>query len=181
MKIGLPGTFFQTEISHTTFLLSGAAVAFAGETTGLATCTLASHLLKTGDYVTFSGTTGTGATVLNNSTWGPITKTSSGVYTFPCTIPSTVTAGGTIVQEKLYFFAAGTWVVLPGANGGVEYNPDNTWGKIAPTSTSGPDTSSWRDFIDASDTPSVMFQTDGYAFRFRDEGTTATSYFSQLT
>ena len=179
-KIVRPGSYFNTEIARTTFLLSGAAVSFAGETTGLATVTLASHLLVTGDYVTFSGTTGTGATPLNNSVWGPITKTTSGVYTFPCTIASTVTAGGTIVQEKLLMITAGTWIARTGANGVIEYNPDNTWGAIAPTSTSGPDTSSWRVFMAASSTNAHQFNTDGYAFRFRDNGTTATSYLSLI-
>ena len=167
-KITRPGNWFNTEVSVATFLLSGAAISLDGTT---ATVTLASHLLSTGDYVTFSGCTTT--TGNNNATWGPITKTSSSVYTFPCTLSGTVT--GTIVQEKLYFPPAGDWTVVLGANGAIEYNPANTWGAVYPTSAAGGDV--WRSLIAASGTGT--FTTDGISYRFRQNGTTATSYFSQ--
>ena len=170
-KIVLPGSWFATEITRTTFLLSGASISLSGTK---ATVTLASHLLVTGDYVTFSGTTST--TGLNTATWGPITKTASGTYTFPCTI--TGSPGGTIVQEKLYFFAAGVWTCLVGANGAIEYCPNNNWGKAAPNGD-GTDTT-WRTLVAASTAYGRSFSTDGYSVRFRDNGTTATSYFSKV-
>ncbi len=171
-KIVLPGSWFATEISRTTFKL---AVATSIVLNGvIATVTSASHLLVSGDYTTFSAATG--ITALNDATWGPITKTSSSVYTFPCALTGSVT--GSPIQEKLYFFAAGTWVVITGANGAVEYCPNNAWGKVAPTGD-GSDTT-WRSFIAASTTAGRTLITDGYSFRFRDNGTTATSYLSKV-
>lgn len=161
--------WFDDEVSYTLFKLSGASISLDGTT---ATVTLASHLLTTGDYVTFSGTTG--VTGLNNATWGPVTVTSSGAYTFPCTL--TGSPAGTIVQEKLYFFGAGDWNVLLGANGAIEYNSNNVWGEDYPTSSAGGDT--WRTLIAASG--SGVFTTDGISYRFRQNGTTATSYFSLI-
>lgn len=173
-KIVRPGNTFNTEVSNALFKLTVATgITFSGT---VATVTCASHLMATGDYVTYSGTTGAGATVLNGATWGPVTRTSSSVYTFPCTIASTVTAGGTIVQEKLYFPPAGDWMCLLGANGTIEYNSDNGWGAVYPTSSAGGDT--WRVAIAAS--AGGYFTTDGIAVRFRENGTTATSYFSQF-
>src|ERR1700690_3189141 len=168
-KIGVPGFSFNTEVTNALFNLSGAAISLSGTT---ATVTLAAPLLSAGDYVTFSGTTST--TALNGAVWGPVAITSSSVYTFPCTV--TGTAGGTIVQEKLYFPAAGAWFAVTGANGAIEYNPDNKWGQAYPTSGAGGDT--WRVLIAAS--AAGTFYTDGFAVRFRENGTTATSYFSQV-
>lgn len=161
-------SWFASEVSIALFKLSGAAIAVDGTT---ATVTLASHLLSTGDYVTYSGVTG--VTGLNNAVWGPVTVTSSGAYTFPCTL--TGTPAGTIVQEKLYFPPAGDYCATLAANGAVEYNPDNLWAADYPTSSNGGDT--WRTLIAASG--SGYFTTDGRSLRFRENGTSATSYFSK--
>lgn len=176
-KIVRAGNWFLTELANALFKLSGASIALNGT---IATVTLASHLLATGDQTTFSGTTG--VTALNNATWGPVTVTGSGTYTFPCSL--TGSPGGTIVQEKLFFFPAGQWIVNLGANGQVEYNPDNSYGANFGISggsggqlNSGPD-ATWRILIPAS-TPG-NFDTDGFAVRFRENGTTATSNFSQV-
>lgn len=162
--------WFRTEVDNALFKLSGAAIAVDGSE---ATVTLAAHLLTTGDYVTFSGVTGTGVTGLNSSTWGPVTVNSSSEYTFPCTL--TGTAAGTIVQEKLYFPPAGDYNCSLGANGAVEYNANNLWGQDYPTSNNGGDV--WRTLIAASGAGS--FTTDGISYRFRENGTTATSHFSR--
>lgn len=177
-KIVRAGNFFATEVSIALFKLSGAAIAIAS---GVATVTLANHLLTTGDLVTFSGVTG--VTGLNNATWGPVTVTASGTYTFPTAL--TGSPGGTIVQEKLYFPAAGEWVCLLGANGQLEYNPDNTYGANFGLSTGAGGTANagldatWRILIAAS--AAGRFVTDGYSFRFRENGTTATSVFSMVS
>ncbi len=162
-------SWFKTEISNALFKLSGASITLNGTE---ATVTLAAHLLSTGDYVTFSGTTGT--TGLNGATWGPVTVNSSSEYTFPCTI--TGTPAGTIVQEKLYFPPAGDYCCILGANGDLEYNPDNGWAEDYPTSGAGGDT--WRKLIAASS--QGTFTTDGRSIRFRQNGTTATSRFSPV-
>lgn len=167
-KIVLAGTWLGTEVSNALFKLSGASISLDGTT---ATVTLAAHLLSTGDYVTFSGVTG--VTGLNNCTWGPVTVTNSGAYTFPCTL--TGSPAGTIVQEKLYFPPAGDYYATLGANGALEYNPGNTYATNGPSS--GLDTT-WRTLIPASG--SGHFTTDGYGVRFRENGTTATSYFNPI-
>lgn len=171
-KIVRAGSFFVTpEIAIALFKLSGASISIAA---GVATVTLASHLLTTGDMVTFSGVTGTGSTALNDSTWGPITVLTSSTYTFP--VPTGVVStsiGGTIVQEKLYFPAAGEWFAVLGANGVIEYDPGNLYGING--NNSGLDVT-WRTAVAAS--TSGNFATDGYAVRFRENGTTATSRFS---
>lgn len=181
-KIVRAGNWFATEVSNALYKLSGASIAITAQ---VATVTLASHLLSTGDLVTFSGVTGTGSTALNAATWGPVTVTNSGVYTFPVgpAIVST-SIGGTIVQEKLYFPPAGDWVCVLGANGQVEYNPDNlvgaNWGLstgVGGLSNGGLD-ATWR--VGVATSSSGRFTTDGYQFRFRENGTTATSYFSQV-
>ena len=168
-----PGSYFATEVSNALFKLSGASISISG---GVATVTLASHLLSTGDQTTFSGVTG--VTALNNDVWGPVTVTSSSVYTFPTAL--TGSPAGTIVQEKLYFFPAGSWFVVLGANGQVEYNPDNKYGAASAGGVSGGAGSggTWRTLIAAS--ASGYFSTDGYSVRFRENGTTATSYFARV-
>lgn len=173
-KIVRAGNFFDTEVSIALFKLSGASIAISA---GVATVTLASHLLTTGDIVTFSGVTG--VTGLNNASWGPVTVTSSGVYTFPTAL--TGTPAGTIVQEKLYFPPAGQYFCVLGANGQVEYNPDNTYGAnyglstgVGGSANAGLD-ATWRILVAAS--ASGDFVCDGYNVRFRENGTTATSFF----
>lgn len=178
--------FFQAEISNALFKLSGAAISLDGTT---ATVTLASHLLTTGDYVTYSGATG--VTAMNNATWGPVTVVSSSSYTFPCTQTGTVT--GTIVQEKLYFPPPGTWYCTLAANGALEYNPASTLltSGLSGNTSLGTDTT-WRTLIAASG--AGMFKSDSQpqiglssstltflgSVRFRENGTTATSYFSRV-
>lgn len=171
-KIALPGSFFQPEVSTAGFKLAVATGIVLDGTT--ATVTSASHLMAAGNYVTFSGCTG--VTGVNNATWGPVNITSSSVYTFPCSLSGSVT--GSPVQEKLYFMPAGVWDCILGANGQLEYCPNNQWGKNYPGSSSGSD-STWRVLIAAS--AGGRFETDGYSIRFRENGTTATSYFSQQT
>lgn len=166
--IGIPGASFNTEIAMTRFKLSGAAIAIAN---GIATVTLATHLMTTGDYVTFSGVTGTGVTPLNNATWGPVTVTTSGIYTFPTLL--TGTPAGTIVQEPL-IFPVGDIFAINGANGQFEYNPDNAGypgGGYLVTAAQ-----VWRTILAASATGA--FHSDGLAVRFRCNGTTATSNWS---
>lgn len=171
-KIVRAGSYFATpEISNALFKLSGASISIAA---GVATVTLAAHLLATGDQVTFSGVTGTGSTALNDSTWGPVTVLTSSTYTFP--VPAAVVStsiGGTIVQEKLYFPPAGDWFATLGANGVLEYDSGNLYGING--NNSGLDIT-WRVAVAASS--SGNFSTDGYAVRFRENGTTATSRFS---
>ncbi len=179
--------FFQTEVSNALFKLAVATSIVLDGT--IATVTSASHLMVTGDYVTFSGATG--VTAINNVTWGPVTRVSSSVYTFPCTLTGSVT--GSIVQEKLYFPPAGQWYCTLGANGQVEYNPASTLlvsGLTNGKTSLGTDTT-WRILVAASSYGN--FTSDGQpipgtgtptayigSFRFRENGTTATSYFSRV-
>jgi hypothetical protein len=179
--------WFQTEVSNALFKLAVATSIVLDGTT--ATVTSASHLMVTGDYVTYSGATG--ITAINNATWGPVTVTSSSVYTFPCTLTGSVT--GSPVQEKLYFPPAGSWVCTLGANGQLEYNPastllvsglsgntslgtDTTWRVLVAASTNGSFTSDCQPIISNGTTVSTACIG---SIRFRENGTTATSYFSR--
>lgn len=177
--------WFQAEISNALFKLAVATGITLDGTT--ATVTSAAHLMVTGDYVTFSGATG--VTAINNVTWGPVTVTSSSVYTFPCALTGTVT--GSPVQEKLYFPPAGGWYCTLGANGQLEYNPASTLlvsGLVPGTNTSLGTDSTWRILIAASAggqftsdcQPKIGTNSTAYlgSVRFRENGTTATSYFS---
>jgi hypothetical protein len=168
--IVLPGQSFRTEIAMARFKLSGASIAISG---GIATVTLASHLMTTGDYVTFSGVTG--VTALNNATWGPVTVTASNTYTFPTAL--TGSPAGTIVQEPLIFPVPGDSYAVLGANGQIEYNPDNTGFPGSGATITAAQT--WRTLIAASGTG--YFLADGQAVRFRCNGTTATSNWSTYT
>ncbi len=164
--------FFQTEVSNALFKLAVATSIVLDGT--IATVTSASHLMVTGDYVTFSGATG--VTAINNVTWGPVTRVSSSVYTFPCTLTGSVT--GSIVQEKLYFPPAGQWYCTLGANGQVEYNPASTLlvsGLTNGKTSLGNFTSDGQP-IPGTGTPTAYIGS----FRFRENGTTATSYFSRV-
>lgn len=177
--------FFQTEISNALFKLAVSSSITLNATTGVATVASTAHLLSTGDYVTFSGATG--VTAINNVTWGPVTKVDANSYTFPCSLSGSVT--GSPVQEKLYFPPPGNWFCTLGANGQLEYNPASTLlvsGLTGGVTSLGTDTT-WRILIAAS--AGGMFTSDGqFAFgsstaylgsvRFRENGTTATSYFS---
>lgn len=178
--------WFQAEISNALFKLAVATGIVLDGT--IATVTSASHLMATGDYVTFSGATG--VTGINNVTWGPVTRTSSSVYTFPCTLTGTVT--GSPVQEKLYFPPVGQYYCTLGANGDLEYNPASTLlvSGLSGSTSLGTDTT-WRKLIAASGQGS--FKSDGQpipavgtptaylgSVRFRENGTTATSYFSRI-
>lgn len=183
-KIVRQGDFYETEITQSVFQLSGASIAISN---GVATVTLASHLLSTGALVTFSGVTGTGVTGLNNATWGPITVVNSGSYTFPCGLVGT--PGGTIIQNgPLFFIPAGQWHCNLGANGQIEYDPGNLYGLNLSTpavpNVTGPGGSAptgldttWRILIAASGAGD--FVCDGYNARFRPNGTTASSFFSR--
>jgi hypothetical protein len=175
-------TWFKTEISNALFKLAVATGITLDGTK--ATVTSASHLLSTGDYTTFSGATG--VTAINNVTWGPITKVDANSYTFPCTLTGTVT--GSPVQEKLYFPQAGNWYSTLGANGQLEYNPASTLlvSGLSGNTSLGTDTT-WRILIAASgaggftsDGQLLIGSTTAYigSIRFRQNGTTATSYFS---
>ena len=177
--------WFQAEVSNALFKLAVATGIVLDGTT--ATVTSASHLMVTGDYVTFSGATG--VTAVNTATWGPVTVTSSSVYTFPCTLTGSVT--GSPVQEKLYFPPAGQWYCTLGANGALEYNPASTLlvSGLSNGKTSLGTDSTWRVLIAASGTGDftsdgqlVVGSTTAYigSVRFRENGTTATSYFSRV-
>lgn len=173
--------FFQTEISNALFKLAVATSIVLDGT--IATVTSASHLLSTGNYTTFSGATG--VTAINAATWGPVTVLSSSAYTFPCTLTGSVT--GSPVQEKLYFPPPGNWYCTLGANGAVEYNPASVLlvSGLNGNTSLGVDTT-WRSLIAAS--AAGTFTSDGQllsgttnyigSIRFRENGTTATSYFS---
>lgn len=180
--------WFQTEVSNALYKLAVATSIVLDGTT--ATVTSASHLMVDGDYVTYSGATG--VTAVNNATWGPVTVTSSSVYTFPCTLTGSVT--GSPVQEKLYFPPAGQWVCTLGANGQLEYNPASTLltSGLSGNTSLGTDTT-WRILIAAS--ANGVFVSDCQpimatgtttstacigSIRFRENGTTATSYFSRV-
>lgn len=175
--------YFQAEITNSLFKLAVATgITLSGT---VATVTSANHLLTTGDYVTFSGATG--VTAINNVTWGPVTVTSSSVYTFPCTLTGSVT--GSPVQEKLFFPQAGAWFCTIGANGQLEYNPGSTLlvSGLSGNTSLGTDTT-WRLLIPATD--DGTFWSDGQlligvnptayigSVRFRQNGTTASSFFS---
>lgn len=173
--------YFQAEVSNALFKLAVATSIVLNGT--IATVTSASHLMVTGDYVTYSGATG--VTAINNVTWGPVTVVSSSVYTFPCTLTGSVT--GSPVQEKLYFPPPGNWYCTLGANGALEYNPASTLlvSGLSGNTSLGTD-STWRSLIAASG--AGCFTSDGQVLtgttnyigsvRFRENGTTATSYFS---
>lgn len=166
IKIGVIGQAFNTEVSITRFKLSGAAITLDGT---LATVTLAAHLFTAaGQQVTFSGATG--VTGLNDQTWTINAITSSSVYTFPCLLTGTVT--GTIIQEPIFTLPPGFLFMRNGANGLVEYNPDNLFN--SPTSSG----ETWRTIIAAS--ANGMIWSDGNAVRFRANGTTATTNYSQV-
>lgn len=179
-------SWFATEIANALFKLAVATGITLDGTT--ATVTSAAHLMVTGDYVTFSGATG--VTGINDVTWGPVTVTSSSVYTFPSTLTGTVT--GSPVQEKLYFPPAGQYCCTLGANGQLEYNPASTLltSGLSGNVSLGTDTT-WRILIAASG--SGWFESDCQpilgvgvqtafigSVRFRENGTTATSRFSQI-
>ncbi len=179
--------WFQAEISNALFKLAVATSIVLDGTK--ATVTSANHLLTTGDYVTFSGATG--VTAINNVTWGPVTVTASNIYTFPTTLTGSVT--GSPVQEKLYFPPAGQYCCTLGANGQLEYNPASTLltsGLSNAYISLGTDTT-WRILIAASgagwfesDCQPIPVTGAPTAFigsvRFRENGTTATSYFSRV-
>jgi len=156
------------EVSITRFLLSGAAITLDGVN---ATVTLANHLNTiVGQQVTFSGATG--VTAINNQTWTIGAITSTGVYTFPCTLTGTVT--GTIVQEPVFTLPWGLSIVRTGANAIVEYNSDNLYLNVngsaaAPT---------WKT-LQAVSVIGVV-PSDGWSVRLRCSGTTATTFFSPI-
>lgn len=152
------------EVTISRFALSGAAIALDGTT---ATVTLAAHLNTiVGQQVTFSGATG--VTALNNQTWTINNITSTGVYTFPCTLTGTVT--GTIVQEPVFTLPNGVTFIRVSSNGQVEYNPDNLFN--SPTSSG----ETWRILIAAG--ANGIAPSDGNAVRLRCNGTTASTVFS---
>jgi hypothetical protein len=164
MKIGVPGTTFQTEISSAVFKTSVTSITLSGTA---ATVTATAHGVSVGDIVTFSGVTG--VTSLNTTNWQVASVTSSSVYTIATTL--TGTPAGTIIQEPVTLLGAGQWIVTLGANCLIEYNPDNLGvvGGIGAT---------WRTLVAASGYGGL--ETDGSGIRVRFSGTTATSYFSRI-
>lgn len=167
MKIGVPGTTFQTELSYATFKTSVTSITLTGS---LATVVATAHGLSVGSLTTFSGVTG--VTALNGTIWQVASVTDANTYTFTTTL--TGTPAGTIIQEPVILPAAGQWICTTAANCLVEYNPDNT----GVVSTTGGTSSTWRTLIAASSLGS--FATDGYGIRIRFSGTTATSTFSKF-
>jgi hypothetical protein len=165
-RLPLKGYMFNTEVSVTRFKLSGASIAISGTT---ATVTLASHLMSVGDLVTFSGVTG--ATGLNNQTWTVLTVPTTGTYTFDCGTV-TGTPAGTIVQEPVFLLPSGMNFVITGANAAIEYNPDNLY---TASNSSG---ETWRSILPVS--LQGMVYSDGNAVRIRCNGTTATTYYSNV-
>jgi len=163
-RLPMIGYMFQAEVSKTRFLLSGATIAISG---GVATVTLASHLMSVGDQVTFSGVTG--ATGLNNQTWTVATVPTSGTYTINVGTV-TGTPAGTIVQEPVFTLPPGYIFAVLGANAVIEYNPDNLFNSVTASGET------WRTIVAASSSNTVY--SDGNAVRMRCNGTTATSYYS---
>lgn len=186
-KIPSPGNSFITEVPISTFKLGNAAIV-VDAVNNIATVTLTAHLLAVGDYVTFSGAATN--TSFNNNTFKVVSVTSANVYVV--NISAVVAAlgsptGAAIIQERLSFLggvnpgsgantnsAAGFWFYQLGANGVLEYNPDNNFGANGP----GYGSETWRTLAAAS--TNGLFWTDGYNVRFRQNGTTATSNFSQV-
>ena len=170
MKMGLPNDYFGTVVAYAKVQGSVTSISITG---GVATATQTSHGYATGDLVTFSGITGTGVTGLNGAHW-QVTSTGANTYTFITSLTGTV--GGTILAQPIYLFTTGEWQILNGVNGIVEYNPDNTVDSAIISSQGVVGT--WRSAVPVS--TSAFFHTDGYAYRFRANGTTATSYFSPV-
>lgn len=168
-KLGVPNSYFNTEIANAQAAASVTGIAIVGN---VATATQTAHGYAVGQLVTFSGVTGTGVTGLNGAHWS-ITSVTANTYTFNTTLAGTV--GGTIVAQPVTVFGSGDWTALLGANGVVEYNPDNTADALSGVGIVG---ATWRQLIAASG--SGVFHTDGNAYRFRASGTAATSYFSQV-
>lgn len=169
-KLGVPNDYFATEIANANVQASVTSITIAA---GIATVTQTAHGYAVGQLVTFSGVTGAGVTGLNGAHWQVATVPSANTYTFATTLTGTV--GGTVVAQPVYVFGSGDWTVLLGANGVVEYNPDNTADALSGVGVTG---ATWRQLIAASG--SGVFHTDGNAYRFRASGTTATSYLSQV-
>lgn len=187
MKIPTAGSSFITEVPIATFKLGNAAIV-VDAVNNLATVTLVAHLLSVGDYVTFSGAATN--TSFNNNTFKVSSVTSANVYVV--NISAVVAAlgsptGAAIIQERLSLLggvnpgsgantnsAAGFWFYQLGANGILEYCPDNSFGSNGP----GFGSETWRTLAAAS--TNGMFFADGYNVRFRQNGTTATSNFSQV-
>lgn len=167
-KLGVPGIYYATEVADAVYKTSVTSITISG---GVATVTATAHGLSVGSWTSFSGVTGTGVTGLNGDCWQVLTVPTANTYTFATSLSGT--PGGTIIQEPLTILAAGTWVYVLGANGLMEYNPDNKFGQSGNGSAG-----TWRTLTAASATGVVT--TDGFAVRFRHNGTTATSYLSQV-
>ena len=156
------------EVSIIRFLLSGAAIVLDGVN---ATVTLAAHLNTiVGQQVTFSGATGPGAQ-LNNQTWTIGSITSTSVYTFPCSLAAG-TATGTIVQEPVFTLPQGFVFVKTLANAIVEYNSDNLYVNANGSATA----PTWKTILAA--TGNAVIPSDGFSVRLRCSGTTATTVYS---
>lgn len=161
-----------TEVTISRFLLSGAAIVITG---GVATVTLASHLNTIlGQQVTFSGCTGAGA-VLNNQTFTITNIASTSVYSFPTTAPDNAGVTGTIVQEPVFTLPPGISIVNLGANALVEYNSDNLYNNIAGQPVTAP---VWKVLYTFSLKGLVV--SDGWGVRMRCSGTTANSFYSPV-
>lgn len=157
------------EVSITRFLLAATSIVMDGVN---ATVTIPGGHLNTivGQQVTFSGATGPGAQ-LNNQTWTIGSITSSTVYTFPCSLAAG-TATGSPVQEPVFTLPQGFVFMRTAANAIVEYNPDNLYINANGSATA----PTWRTILAAS--ANAVVPSDGFSVRLRCSGTTATTQYS---
>jgi hypothetical protein len=105
---------------------------FLGDGTTTVTVTSASHGAISGDYVTFSGTTGTYATLLNKE-YSIVSILSVNTYTI--TTASAVAAGttGGAAVVAAYQISIGPAIATPLQGWGAGYWGNNTWGNTSST------------------------------------------------
>jgi hypothetical protein len=105
---------------------------FLGDGTTTVTVTSASHGAIAGDYVTFSGTTGTYATLLNKE-YSIVSILSVNTYTI--TTASAVAAGttGGAAVVAAYQISIGPAIAIPLQGWGAGYWGNNTWGNTSST------------------------------------------------
>ena len=166
----------QVTISRFKLTVATSAVILSGR----CTVTCASHLMtQVGQQVTFSGATGPGL-LLNNQTWTIDTITSSSVYSFPCNLADG-TATGTVVQEPVFTLPQGFSYCIMNANGNVEFCPDNTYNSVTGYAVAGvPTAPNWSILLTGGSAVTGLVASDGFGARIRCMGTTASSYYTSI-